>query len=1103
MRKFNLSRIAENATRRKPQLLVLIGVEGQELPEYVEHLFTLKGNENVFLLEDRKPELLLEATSHVLDKESIYWCTFEEYLLLEEVLRTLYEINCLRNNLYYNKYPYRHNLEDIAIIYQTMFNQDDRQLSDEEQQQFEIITKYYGDIYYVQQNDHYYITYVAPKYDFHAVYDLYAVEELEDIPKLENQLDTGEAYQFELSENEDNFFLFVEDVKESRITLSIVKVLYANDFHNIPYDYVNRLKIIQQLAGSAFTIYLATKQLNTKKIERAEEYRAILKKYWGYKDFKLLKMYKNIELNSRETIEVSQAQIIDDIVEQAEHALKEESFRDVYITSATGSGKSVMFQIPALYLTETYTDLKPLTIVVSPLIGLMNDQVKSMQKKSITNVATIHSNLSPVEKNKVISDIQEGKIDIIYLSPETLLSRSEISVLIGERKIGLFIIDEAHIVTTWGKSFRADYWYLGTYIAKLRKTNYFPIVTFTATAVFGGQDDMYLETRNSLNMLNPISYFGYVVRDDIRMHVENFEKAKEANSRDYLKTKFAITAKRLLTFIEQGDKVLVYFPTVKTLRSFHKHMRDTHAEAAEKIGTYYGSLDKAYKEDSYTKFLSGEYSVMLATKAFGMGIDIPDIAHVYHYAPTGDVVDYIQEIGRAARSEGLVGRAWFDYLSNDFSDVNRLHGMSAMRKEELIEVMRKINQVYEEKKSRNLVVSADDFQYIFSNRAEEMDVDNKVKIALLMIEKDFVKKLGFSPFVARPRQLFGNELIFLSKKGRKLLDSSKFKKHFKKVINLPSEYYEGVYEVELKDIWEKYYDKISYPQFKYYMYSEKEKLGSPLFAELSGGMAIQMNLNTNMSQFNTEITRLLNSFEEFLRLQAMRETYFSEHDLTAFIKKKYGRQYDSRIMSIVSSLMNGLLQFNEISRVNVLSERKNHLASDYYSFKVNNNYDIFFNKCFAHLNALFDPNQNFAKLEEGEGVYTVYLPKMKENEKEEMYKILLGLGESLGESTFTVLSGGNPQIYVRINSMYQVEKAINSPAKYTNTLLQASYNKHKLSVELLKYLFTLPKRGETAKEQIDHYTQEFWKIVEGYFLGEIPDAVMAKLSQKTYASSAK
>ncbi|MGC4387289.1 DEAD/DEAH box helicase, partial [Streptococcus suis] len=131
-----------------------------------------------------------------------------------------------------------------------------------------------------------------------------------------------------------------------------------------------------------------------------------------------------------------------------------------------------------------------------------------------TNLAaTINSDYTPAEKDQVLESIKNGEKSILYLSPETLLSNTDIAGLIGDRKIGLLVVDEAHIVATWGKSFRPDYWYLGDFISKLRKNEKsdqnFPIATFTATSTFGGDDNMYLDIIESLRM-TPERFLGRV-----------------------------------------------------------------------------------------------------------------------------------------------------------------------------------------------------------------------------------------------------------------------------------------------------------------------------------------------------------------------------------------------------------------------------------------------------------------------------------------------------------------------------------------------------------------------------------------------------------------
>src|SRR5699024_8936984 len=106
----------------------------------------------------------------------------------------------------------------------------------------------------------------------------------------------------------------------------------------------------------------------------------------------------------------------------AEKAMLGEDFRDIYITASTGAGKSLMFQIPALYLLDKYPLERPLTIVISPLIGLMNDQVSSMKRKGIKNSATINGNTLPFDKEKILENVANKEVDILYISPETLQS---------------------------------------------------------------------------------------------------------------------------------------------------------------------------------------------------------------------------------------------------------------------------------------------------------------------------------------------------------------------------------------------------------------------------------------------------------------------------------------------------------------------------------------------------------------------------------------------------------------------------------------------------------------------------------------------------------
>lgn len=132
---------------------------------------------------------------------------------------------------------------------------------------------------------------------------------------------------------------------------------------------------------------------------------------------------------------------------------------------------------------------------------------------------------------------------------------------------------------------------------------------------------------------------------------------------------------------------MIYFPTVALINRCYEYLRSKHE--IEHIAIYHGSLGKDAKQENYERFLAKEKLVMLATKAFGMGIDIDDIELVAHFAPTGNVCDYVQEIGRAARRDNLSGEALYYYNPRDFKHINRLHGLSAIQKYQLVKVIEK------------------------------------------------------------------------------------------------------------------------------------------------------------------------------------------------------------------------------------------------------------------------------------------------------------------------------------------------------------------------------------------------------------------------------
>lgn len=1044
-----------------------------------------------------------QVTDEIIDNRKFdnnyKWMTIEEYQLFKEQSNiNKMPVVILENNLYDKQFPYRDTLSNVDSIYKYLYYQEDNELEPEQKNLLENVSVFYGQLDYSKQSGNYYVTY--PELDE----KINTFKFYEDIPLefiITEEYPIENIQQIELSDNEIPFLDLEFNILNEKIEANIVMIL-SGDIETLPNKYLERLNILDKLKD--IKLFFTTLSIRRKTIENEKNYENILKDIYNYSSFRQIPFYRNIESHSKETIDISQAQIIDDIITQAEKAMNGEPFRDVYITASTGAGKSVMFQIPALYLAEKYTNDKPLTLVISPLIGLMNDQVDTMRRKGVSSSATINGNTPPFEKENILEKVKNQEVNVLYLSPETLQARSDIKMLIGDRNIGVVIIDEAHIVTTWGKTFRADYWYLGIYLAKLRKEHKFPIVTFTATAIYGGREDMYLDTRNSLNMISPISYFGDVRRDEILMNVRSSEKDFDDEGRDYRKTKNVLALKHLQKATKNKQKSLLYFPTVKLLIDFYNFLVQNEPEIAKKTGKYYGTLQKEEKDEVLLEYKSGDLQFVLATKAFGMGIDIPDITNVYHYAPTGNVVDYIQEVGRAARDRSKVKNGYgfgvIDFLSRDMNEVKQLYGMSAIKKTQILEVMRKVLSIYREKgNNRNLIISPEDFKYIFvqSNRDED-SLDNKVKTVLLMIEKDFASpnKLGYSPFVARPRSLFGNDLFFVTTEMESLILKSSLGSYFSKRVDLNSKTYIAIYEVNLSGIWEKYYKNMSFPGFKYALFNqeEREKLQHKKIFEkfvYTSGVEVALSNGVSIENLLSQYRIILEAFESFVNNQKITGSQFTVADLGNYFIKvlKILDKFEAR--AFAQTVINSAFEFGKIKEIKFISERTNSNA-DNQRYIVHQDGDIFTRFIMNAITNALNPNDNYVL---GIDKITTFYYRAHGDDIDAKIAAL-GIGEARKMISYQVIGGNNPQIYLRMNSVYPLEKAIKQGDFYQNNILQDIQKKHYTSVEMLKFLFTKAQPESSTKEKIINYTKWFWDNIENYFMGILPNEVKEVLSKK-------
>ena len=811
----------------------------------------------------------------------------------------------------------------------------------------------------------------------------------------------------------------------------------------------------------------------------------------NFQEFRSIKFYKNPDID-KEAIEISQAAIIHEIIRQAEKSYRYErgnNYRDIFITASTGAGKSVMFQIPAVYLARKY---QKLTIIIEPVKALMQDQKEKLNQAGYNRVATFNSDLiTQVEKENVLQKIKSGQIDLLYLSPETLLSYS-IETIIGEREIGLVIVDEAHIVTTWGVGFRPDYWYLGEYLNRLRnqiqthrgmkrKVFHFPICAFTATAVNGGEDDSVSDTITSLYMENPIKYLGYIRRDDIHFDIICHENGIKLPKKEYEKQKCEILNIRLKKWLSELQKTIIYFPYASMVRDASKGIQAFSGITVDKrIGTYTGrNIDElsnesfnTLKRQTFDKFRSGITPIILATKAFGMGIDVNDVNNVYHYAVSGNLSDYIQEIGRAARKSTMEGTAITDFFVNDMNFMKTLFGMSQIKQYQIKLVLRGIYETYKNKKqSRNFLISPESFTYIFNGNNEDICI-NKLKICLLMIEKDLYDKYSFKVLISRPQSVFTKAFICIDREHEKKVLESEYGKHMtfaakgrlqEKTLDSSAITDAGdIYTLDLKSIWENHYPNISFPQFKYWYFNPNSSSSDKIeimpsirqFIFPRQNITIEARGELLLSDLQQHI---LDDFEYIAdTLYAkFRKIYFYTEDFAKSICEKYG-------IAKARMIANSLFELIDPNCRCVKSRHSESTGKTQY-FLSNGNLKEIMRKSITRSNIMY----HITKKQETDS-YSGYISLMADKHSNLALK-LLSLFDYI---TYEVSGGTEPEIFIRLNDPDKIKNIVMSNINYSNSYVTKARKKHDRDIEILLRFF----RNLTTD-------QERWNYIENYFLG--------------------
>lgn len=342
----------------------------------------------------------------------------------------------------------------------------------------------------------------------------------------------------------------------------------------------------------------------------------------------------------------------------------------------TGGGKSITFQLPALMSGE---NSKGLTVVISPLQSLMKDQVDNLEKANIVEAVTINGLLDPIERAKSFERVEDGSASILYISPESLRSKTIEKLILG-RKIVRFVIDEAHCFSSWGQDFRVDYLYIGDFIKQIQEKKNLedgiPVSCFTATAKQKVIEDIrdYFKEKLSLELE---LFTSKVSRTNLQYKV--FEKGDEEEKYQ--------TARDLIE--EKNCPTIIYVSRTRKTYSLAERLTEDGFNAKP----YHGKMDVKEKTANQNAFISGEVQIMVATSAFGMGVDKKDVGMVIHYEISDSLENYIQEAGRAGRDENIVANCFVLFNEEDLGKHFILLNQTKLSIKEIQQIWKAIKEI--------------------------------------------------------------------------------------------------------------------------------------------------------------------------------------------------------------------------------------------------------------------------------------------------------------------------------------------------------------------------------------------------------------------------
>ncbi len=409
-----------------------------------------------------------------------------------------------------------------------------------------------------------------------------------------------------------------------------------------------------------------------------------------------------------------------------ESAIRGESLLTIF---PTGGGKSLTFQLPALMAGR---NTHGLTVVISPLQSLMKDQVDNLAARGISEAVTINGLLDPIERATAIQQVADGMANLLYIAPEMLRSKT-VERLLLSRNVVRFVIDEAHCFSAWGHDFRVDYLYIGDFIRELQEKKHLdqPIAVscFTATAKQKVISDICDYFRAKLGLELKV-FAANAERKNLRYSVLHADTADEKYN--------------LLRSLILGHNCpsIVYVSRTRRTRELAQHL----AQDGIRALPFNGKMEAAEKVKNQNAFMSGEAQVIVATSAFGMGVDKKDVGLVVHYNISDSLENYVQEAGRAGRDPEMQAECYVLYADSDLDKHFILLNQTKLSISEIQQVWKAIKDLTA--KRDKVSCSPLDIARQAGWGEDVEDIETRVKAAIAALEDaGFIQRGSNSPHV--------------------------------------------------------------------------------------------------------------------------------------------------------------------------------------------------------------------------------------------------------------------------------------------------------------------------------------------------------------------